>query len=252
MLIKKAIMYLIVLQKYGNKMTSLNRFNQPVGYELKNWTGKDAPTHRALQGAYCILEPLTIDDEVKTLYHALGLDNDGSSWTYLPYGPFNNFYDFDSWLRKTLAEEQKTLLYTIRKVDQPEPLGVIGYLNVNPSHGVLEIGHVHFSKPLQKTPAATEAIYLMINHALEDLNYRRCEWKCNSLNQPSIKAALRIGFTFEGTFRQSNVFKNKNRDTSWFSILDHEWPKLAKCIQTWLHHDNFDQSGIQKTALNTK
>jgi RimJ/RimL family protein N-acetyltransferase len=233
-------------------MTSLNKFNQPVGCELTNWTGRESPPHRAFQGDYCILEPLTKDDEVKALYHALSLNNDGSSWTYLPYGPFNSFEDFELWLHKTLAEEQKTLFYTIRKIDQSEPLGVIGYLNINPSHGVLEIGHVHFSKLLQKTPASTEAIYLMLNHAFEDLAYRRCEWKCNSLNQPSIKAALRLGFTFEGRFRQSNVFKNRNRDTSWFSILDHEWPNLAKSIRTWLHPENFDQNGTQKTALNTK
>ncbi len=227
----------------------LNAFKQPVGHEIKNWLAKEKPSHKIIKGTYCVLKPITLDSNIEQLYQALNFDNDGSSWTYLPYGPFKHALDFESWLRTTLSNEQDTLLYSITKINDTSPIGIIGYLRINPSHGVIEIGHVHFSKLLQKTAAATEAIYLMINHAFKDLNYRRCEWKCNSLNQASINTALRIGFTFEGKFRQANVFKNQNRDTSWFSIIDQEWPSLAKRLETWLKPNNFDAKGNQKLAL---
>ena len=156
-----------------------------------------------------------------------------------------------SWLHLTMAKEQDTLLYAILDSQNHVPVGISGYLRINPEHGVLEVGHLHFSKLLQKTPAATEAMYLMMEYAFGVLNYRRYEWKCNSLNQASKDAALRLGFTYEGTFRQSNVFKNHNRDTSWFSILDHEWPAINKKLRQWLEPCNFDAQGNQKTRLRT-
>jgi RimJ/RimL family protein N-acetyltransferase len=231
------------------KMTRLNAFNQPVDSEMKDWSAKKKPIHEPIKGQYCVLEPLTADSPVEHLYHSLSLDNDGSSWTYLPYGPFNSLLDFQTWVKETLCNEQDTLLYSITKINEQNPIGMAGFLRINPPHGVIEIGHVHFSQLLQKTPVATEALYLMIHHAFNVLKYRRCEWKCNALNQASINAALRLGFTFEGTFRQCNVFKNQNRDTSWFSILDHEWPNLDERIREWLKPSNFDAIGKQRVAL---
>ena len=123
------------------------------------------------------------------------------------------------------------------------------YLNIVPANGCIEIGHIWFAPPLQKTRAATEAIFLMIRHAFEDLAYRRVEWKCDSLNEASRRAARRFGFTYEGTFRQHMVVKGRNRDTAWFAMLDHEWPRVRAAFERWLDPDNFDAAGRQRTSL---
>ena len=130
-----------------------------------------------------------------------------------------------------------------------QAVGLASYLRINPEHGVIEVGHLHFSPVLQKTAAATEAMYLMMKHAFEVLGYRRYEWKCDSLNTPSRKAALRLGFTFEGIFRQALVYKGRSRDTAWFSMLDGEWPELKKAFEQWLHPDNFTRDGQQLDKL---
>lgn len=231
------------------KSITHNDFGQELGLTITNWAAKAKPAQISLEGTYCILRPITAQTKLKELYESFNFENDGSSWTYLPYGPFTSLDEFKSWLATTLAKEVDTQLYTVEKINDPRPLGIIGYLRINPEHGVIEIGHVHFSKLLQKTSMATEAIYLMINHALKDLAYRRCEWKCNSLNKASVKTALRIGFQFEGTFRQTNVFKNQNRDTSWFSIIDSEWQSLARRLEAWLQASNFDDEGKQRRSL---
>ena len=127
--------------------------------------------------------------------------------------------------------------------------GMASYLNIVPANGCIEIGHIWFAPPLQKTRAATEAIFLMIRHAFEDLAYRRVEWKCNSLNEASKRAARRFGFTYEGTFRQHMVIKGRNRDTAWFAMLDHEWPAIRAAFERWLDPDNFDAAGRQRKSL---
>jgi RimJ/RimL family protein N-acetyltransferase len=130
------------------------------------------------------------------------------------------------------------------------PIGIAGYLRINPEHGVIEVGHLHYSKLLQKTPAATEVMYLMMRYIFDDLGYRRYEWKCNSLNEASKNAALRLGFKFEGIFRQSNVFKKYNRDTAWFSIIDSEWIAIKERFHRWLDPNNFDAKGKQIISLS--
>jgi len=225
-----------------------NEFNQIIGSELHDLFPKESPQKVRMNGVYCILEPLDIAKHSTLLFDSLLMDNDGSSWTYLPYGPFTSCAEFQDWLNLTLSESD-TLLYAILDSKNQAPIGISGYLRINPEHGVIEVGHLHFSKLLQKTPAATEAMSLMMHYAFETLNYRRYEWKCNSLNQASKDAALRLGFTYEGTFRQSNVYKNRNRNTSWFSILDHEWPSLKKKLKQWLDPNNFDKQGNQKISL---
>ena len=139
-------------------------------------------------------------------------------------------------------------MYVILNTDNI-PVGIAGYLRINAEHGTIEVGHLHYSKHLQRTPAATEAMFLMMSHVFDDLKYRRYEWKCNSLNTPSIQSAIRLGFTFEGIFRQANVFKGYNRDTAWYSIIDSEWPALKEKLQRWLHPKNFDQDGKQVFKL---
>lgn len=229
-------------------MNETNEFGQIAGCPINNWQRVNTPSKTTLQGMYCVLEPLNLDKHSAKLFESLLLDNKGESWTYLPYGPFKNCDEFQAWLKVTTSE-QDTLLYAIVDSKTLLPIGIAGFLRINPEHGVIEVGHLHYSTLLKKTPAATEAMYLMMRYVFKELGYRRYEWKCNSLNQASRNAALRLGFKFEGIFRQSNVFKNRNRDTAWFSIIDSEWPEIEKRFQHWLRPENFDASGNQKLRL---
>jgi RimJ/RimL family protein N-acetyltransferase len=226
-----------------------NQFGQLLGNPVENWMTCQTPKKIMIQGRHCILEPLEIHKHAQKLLDVLAIDNNGESWTYLPYGPFNTLNDFEKWLSITLSEND-TFLYAILDVKTQEPTGISGYLRITPEHGVIEIGHLHFSAKLKQTAVATEAIYLMLQQALQVYGYRRCEWKCNVLNEPSRKAAERFGFTFEGIFRQHAVFKNHNRDTAWFSIIDSEWPALKAKFEQWLHLDNFDATGKQILKLS--
>ncbi|MDA3922242.1 MAG: GNAT family protein [Salinisphaera sp.] len=133
--------------------------------------------------------------------------------------------------------------------DQNAPLGVAGYMRIQPANGSIEIGHIHYADVLKQTRAATEAIALMMQHAF-DLGYRRVEWKCDALNAASRQAALRLGFVFEGIFRQATVYKRRNRDTAWYSVIDSEWPELEACFQAWLGPDNFDANGRRRQKLS--
>ncbi len=229
-------------------MNETNEFNQIVGCQIRNWQRANTPMKNAIQGTHCILEPLDIDKHAAQLFESLLLDNKGESWTYLPYGPFKDGMEFQEWLKKTISEHD-TLLYAVTDPKSLVPIGIAGFLRINPEHGVIEVGHLHYSKLLKRTPAATEAMYLMMRYVFEELGYRRYEWKCNSLKQDSRNAALRLGFKFEGIFRQSNVFKTCNRDTAWFSIIDSEWHEIKKRFQRWLSPENFDISGNQRSSL---
>lgn len=199
----------------------LNEFSQPVGQEISNWQPRERPAVKSLLGKFCNLEPIDINKHATHLYRNLLAGNSGESWTYLPYGPFDDVEAFNQWLKHTMLDKD-TLLYAVIDTQSNEPVGIAGYLRIHPDQGSIEVGHLHYPKFLKKSPAATEAMYLMMSYAFDELYYRRYEWKCNSLNQPSRNAALRFGFTFERTFRQCNVFKNRNRDTAWFSIIDSE------------------------------
>jgi RimJ/RimL family protein N-acetyltransferase len=229
-------------------MLEKNEFNQVVGCYVENWVSPERPGNTILHGKFCILDPLEIHKHADKLFDSLSIDNQGESWTYLPYGPFNTCDEFQDWLQKTISDND-TLLYAILDIQTKRPIGIAGYLRINPEHGVIEVGHLHFSKLLKRTPIATEAMYLMMHYALEELKYRRYEWKCHSLNLASRAAALRLGFTFEGIFRQSNVFKNRNRDTAWFSILDNEWPTIREKFKKWLQPSNFNSNGGQIVSL---
>ncbi len=229
-------------------MHTKNEFDQMVGFQIENWQGVKIPPKTTMLGRYCFLEPLNLTKHAPKLFDALQLDNKGESWTYLPYGPFNKYQEFHAWLINNALFDDP-LFYVIVDLKTQLPLGLASYLRINPEHGVIEVGHLHFSALLKKTPAATEAMYLMMYRAFEELGYRRYEWKCDSLNQPSRAAAERLGFKFEGIFRQDKVYKNRNRDTAWFSIIDNEWLEIKARLQKWLDPHNFDEDGKQKLAL---
>lgn len=225
-----------------------NQFGQTLGAAVDNWVTRQTPQQINLQGQYCLLEPMNIDKHANDLYLALTSNNEGESWTYLPYGPFASLVEFQTWLQKTMLDTT-TQLYAILNTKTKQVVGISGYLRITPEHGVIEIGHLHFSSLLKRTPMATEAIYLMLKFVFDELGYRRCEWKCNALNEASHLAALRFGFKFEGIFRQHFVFKNHNRDTAWFSIIDNEWPPLKMKYKKWLAANNFNSDGIQIKKL---
>jgi RimJ/RimL family protein N-acetyltransferase len=199
-------------------------------------------------GRYCRLEPLDPDRHAAEL-HAIDIaDNDPSSWTYMPYGPFEDMASFVEWIKfKCLGDDPQ--FYAIIDVTNDSPVGVASYLRITPASGSIEVGHLHFSSRLRRTPLATEAMYLMMRQAFE-LGYRRYEWKCDSLNRPSRNAAQRLGLSFEGIFRQATVYKGRTRDTAWYAAIDAEWPELRQAFETWLNADNFDQNGRQRTSLS--
>ena len=226
----------------------LNHLNQPIGIEIPNWKPCPFPNTAALEGQYCRVVPLDVEAHVADLFEAFGLDEEGSNWTYLPYGPFADFESYKTWLI-SISAEKDPLFYSIVDIRTSKAVGVASYLRIDPNNGSIEVGHLNFSPLLQRSIAATEAMFLMMQYAF-DLGYRRYEWKCNAANEPSMKAAKRLGFRYEGTFRQSAIVKGRNRDTAWFSIIDGEWASLKAAFEHWLHPHNFDEKGIQKTCLS--
>ena len=166
----------------------------------------------------------------------------------MPYGPFDHFDDYKRWL-SGICNGDDPLFHTIIEAENNTAVGVASFLRIQPRIGVIEVGHIHFSPLLQKTPIATEAMFLMMRRVFDELGYRRYEWKCDSMNANSINAAQRLGFIYEGTFRQATMYKNRNRDSAWLSITDKEWPNLKKTFQSWLSPNNLDSNGRQKNSL---
>jgi RimJ/RimL family protein N-acetyltransferase len=183
-----------------------------------------------------------------TLHAANLRDMEGWNWTYLPYGPFSGESDYRRWLTTTCFGTDP-LFYVIIDVSSGRAVGVAAYMRIEPQIGSIEVGHVHFSPLLQRVRGATEAMYLMMK-CVFGLGYRRYEWKCDALNAPSRAAAQRLGFSFEGVFRQATVYKGRNRDTAWYAAIDEDWPALARAFETWLDPANFDDAGHQRTRLS--
>jgi RimJ/RimL family protein N-acetyltransferase len=224
-----------------------NAFGQPVGPALPGWTPRPRPPRTPLQGRCCRLEPLDADRHAAALHAAYAADADGRNWTYLPYGPFASADAYAAFVRSVQAGDDP-LFHAILDA-AGRPVGVASFLRIDPGHGSIEVGHLSYSPALQRTPAATEAMFLMLRRAFDELGYRRTEWKCDSLNAPSRRAALRLGFRFEGVFRQAMVVKGRSRDTAWYSILDSEWPALRSAFERWLEPANFDAQGRQRATL---
>lgn len=225
-----------------------NHLGQPIGPPLPGWTPRPRPPRTPLQGRLCRLEPLDVDRHAQALHQAYAEDAEGRNWTYLPYGPFPSAQAWAS-MMGTVQKLSDALFYAIVAVDSARPVGVASYLRIEPAMGSIEVGHLCYAPALQRHAAATEAMYLMMRHAFDELGYRRYEWKCDSLNEPSRRAAVRLGFRFEGSFRQHMVIKGRSRDSAWFSILDSEWPALRAAFERWLDPANFDADGRQRARL---
>ena len=218
------------------------------------------PSLEPLEGARVRLVSVEPARHLEPLYALSHGDPETEAlWSYMPYGPFADREAMADWLAGCAAAEDPRFVVVIDKARgdkargdkaRERPSGMASFLRITPAHGVIEIGHIWFAPPLQRTPAATEALFLMMRHAFDDLGNRRLEWKCNALNEASRRAALRLGFRFEGVFHRHMVTKGRNRDTAWYSILDEEWPALRANFEAWLSPDNFDAEGRQRRALS--
>jgi RimJ/RimL family protein N-acetyltransferase len=228
--------------------THRNNLGQPIGQPLPLWQPPPRPSRTTQVGQWCRLEPLDANRHSQELFRANSDDHDGGSWTYMAYGPFADFVAYHQWL-ECQARELDPLFFTIIDAHSGLPSGVASYLRITPQSGSIEIGHIHFSPRLQRSPAATEALFLLLEGAFS-LGYRRVEWKCDVCNAPSRAAAERLGLRFEGVFRQATVYKGRNRDTAWYATIDSEWPALQGAFQRWLKPDNFDDLGQQRTRLS--
>jgi RimJ/RimL family protein N-acetyltransferase len=226
----------------------MNIDDRPIGFPVPNWTTRPRPPRTPMTGCFCRVEPVDVAAHAQDLYDAHAGDRDGRNWTYFSYGPFETFSAYRAWLTEMAALEDP-LFYAVIELSTGRAAGVAAFMRIDPPNGVMEVGHIHYSPRLQRTAAGTEAMYLMMRRAFDELGYRRYEWKCDHLNAASRRAAERYGFTFEGIFRQATVYKGRSRDTAWFSILDSEWPARKAAFEQWLRRENFDDQGRQRLSL---
>jgi RimJ/RimL family protein N-acetyltransferase len=215
----------------------------PLGEPVDGWCPARRPDRTTIRGRHVLLRPVEPTTDAEPLFEA---SHDPGIWTYLFDGPYGSVDEF----RRSLAAAaplEDPRRYTIVRDGRPE--GMASYMRIEPDHGSIEIGNIWFGAPLQRTVAATEAIFLLAENAFDALGYRRLEWKCNALNSPSRRAAERFGFEFEGVFAQHMVVKGRNRDTAWYAITDERWPVVRAAFEAWLSPENFDADGRQRTRL---
>jgi RimJ/RimL family protein N-acetyltransferase len=225
-------------------MTQVNEHGQPIGDPLDSWEPPPFPSSKGLAGTHVGLDPLDSMTHGPDLAAAFEGAPE-SLWTYLSFGPFADEHGLIAAVDgMTGLPDRQPYAVTV----DGAALGFASYLRIDRPNGVLEIGSIGLAPALQRTTAATEALFLMIDHAF-DLGYRRCEWKCDDLNAPSRAAALRLGFGYEGTFRQATHYKGRNRDTAWYAIIDRDWPELRRAFTAWLAPENFDDDGRQRSTL---
>jgi RimJ/RimL family protein N-acetyltransferase len=225
-----------------------NEYEQPIGLAVDGWTPRPRPARVTVAGRHCTLEPLDAARHAAELHAAYALAPDGRDWTYMTVGPFADAADYLAYATRAQASDDP-LHFVVRDAASGRAVGTLALLRIDPANGVIEVGSVSFAPPLQRTRASTEAHFLLMRHAFETLGYRRYEWKCDSLNAPSRQSALRLGFSFEGIFRQALVYKGRNRDTAWYAIVDHEWPARRAAFEQWLADANFDDQGRQRRSL---
>ena len=212
------------------------------------WTPVSPPGRNDLNGERVRLEILDSTRHAESLFKSSHSEGAERLWQHLPYGPFGSQKEFNAWL-EVLAASADPLFFAVVDWESMRAQGMASFMRMVPEHGVIEIGHIWFAPELQRTRQATEAIFLLAEHAFDDLGYRRLEWKCDSRNEPSKRAAERFGFTYEGTFRQHMVVKGRNRDSAWFSMTDGEWPLRKAAFEAWLSAANFDGNGRQRRSL---
>lgn len=220
----------------------------PVGEALPGWTTRPRPPETAMVGRHVRIERLEPARHGRDLFKAWSRDTDGRMWTYLGVGPFSDESACQAWLAR-IAPEPDPMFHTFIDLAAEKAVGIGSFMRIDPPNGVIEVGWLTYSPRMQRTPVSTEAMYLMMARVFDELGYRRYEWKCNALNAPSRATAERLGFTYEGTFRQHSVAKGHNRDTAWYAILDHEWPALKRAYLAWLSPENFDATGRQRQRL---
>ena len=218
-----------------------------IGYPV-NFRKAKLPSKKKLVGNYAVLEPLQIKKHSMALFKNFSKDKSKDIWTYMPYGPFKNLKTFVIYLKKHCLKKNP-FFYAIYSKRFKSFCGLTSYLRMKPDVGVIEVGWITYASILQKTVEGTEAMYLMMKNVFDDLGYRRYEWKCDNLNSKSKKAALRLGFKYEGLFRQATIYKKRNRDTAWFSIIDKEWKRYKRCYRQYLKRSNFNTKFIQKKKL---
>jgi RimJ/RimL family protein N-acetyltransferase len=221
--------------------------DQPIGVAVPGWTPRPRPAREPMTGAVCRLEPLDADRHAADLFAANRMDESGRMWTYLSYGPFDGLDEYAAWI-EDVSRRDDPLFFAVKDAASGKAVGVASYLRIDPANGTIEVGHIAYSPLLQRTRAATEAMYLMMQRAFA-LGYRRYEWKCDALNAPSRAAAQRFGFSYEGVFRQAIVYKGRNRDSAWYAAIDREWPALDAAFTRWLDPANFDSEGRQRVRL---
>ncbi|MFC4348755.1 GNAT family N-acetyltransferase [Kordiimonas lipolytica] len=218
---------------------------------LKNWGGCKTPGGAVLKGRYAVLEPLDWDQHRDGLYGAIAGEENRSIWDYMPVGPFEDGASAFQETFEAIRQQGGWRTMVIRDAQCGDVLGMASYMRLREAFGSCEVGCVAFGERLKRTRVATEAIFLMAAHVFDDLAYRRFEWKCDDGNAASMRAAVRFGFTCEGTFRQDMVVKGRNRDSAWYSMLDSEWPALRAAFRTWLAPENFGSDGVQKASLES-
>lgn len=227
-----------------------DRFGQPIGAPVPGFTPPARPPRTAMRGAYVDIEPLEIERHAPSLFRAQAEDRDGRRWTYLAFEQPATETAYREFLA-SVAGGDDPLFHAIVDRASGDAVGLCSFLRIEPRNASIEIGHLNFAPRLSRTRGATEAIFLLMRRAFAELGYRRFEWKCDALNDPSRRAAMRFGFTFEGIFRQATVYKGRNRDTAWYSIVDGEWPALERAYMRWLAPANFDAAGAQHESLGS-
>ncbi|WP_370230728.1 GNAT family N-acetyltransferase [Cognatishimia sp.] len=231
-------------------MARENQLGQPIGDAVNDWHGAKWPERKAMIGRFCQVVALRAEDHADALYDAFEKDQDGATWTYMPLGPFESRQAFRDLMSRFEAARDPHY-YAITN-QSGAPVGIASLMRIKPDAGSIEVGGIAYAPALQRTPAATEAMFLLMQMVFQDLGYRRYEWKCDALNAPSRRAAKRLGFQFEGIFRQALVYKGRNRDTAWFGMTDQDWPMIKAAYDAWLAPENFDETGVQRHRLDTQ
>lgn len=225
-----------------------NDFGQSIGPDLPGWTPRPVPPRRAIEGRFCTLEPLDAARHADDLHAAYAQAPDGRDWTYLGV---ERPADIDATRAhvERLAQSPDPMHFAVIDRQSGRAVGTLALMRIDPANGAIEVGSVNFSPLLKHTPMSTEAQYLLMKLVFDELGYRRHEWKCDNFNEPSKRAAARLGFQYEGLFRQAVIYKGRARDTAWFSIIDNEWPALRTAFERWLSPENFDAQGRQRMSL---
>ncbi len=229
-------------------MQHVNHLGQPISFPVPDWTPPPVPPRVVLDGRFCRLEPLDVARHAEDLFETDRPDVTGAGWTYMPYGPFPTLADLQNWGASAVREPGRIFFAIVDKRDN-RAHGVACYHRIDVAVGSIEVGFIHYSPALQRSRAATEAMFLMMQNVFE-LGYRRYEWKCDALHAGSRAAAQRLGFSYEGVFRQATMYKGRNRDTAWYAVVDADWPALCEVFLRWLNPDNFDEAGRQHTRLS--